>query len=52
MYVCNPQNAYFYYLPFNGDQRLIYERRIYRVNDDIVERLNSGSIIEVYANIT
>ena len=33
MYVSNPQNSDFGYLPFDGDQRLITGQRIYLVND-------------------
>ena len=50
MYESNTKNANFYDLPFYGDERLIYGRRIYCVNDDIVERLNNGLNIDIYAN--
>ena len=50
MYVSNPQNSDFGYLPFDGDQRLITGQRIYLVNDDIVERLENGLIVDVYMN--
>ena len=45
MYESYPQNDDFVALSFDGDQRLIYGRRIYCVNDDIVFSLNNGSII-------
>ena len=50
MYECNPQNSYSYDLPFDGDQRLIDWQQIYSVNDDIVFRLNNGSIVDIYKN--
>ena len=37
MYVSNNQNANFYVLTFDDDQRLITIRLIYGINDDIVE---------------
>ena len=48
--VHNPQNNNFYYLPFDDDQRLITRQQTYRINDDIVESLNNGLIIDVYTN--
>ena len=50
MYVSNPQNENFDDLPFDGDQMLITRWRMYGVNDDIVERLKNGSIVDVYTN--
>ena len=50
MYVSNPRKADFYDLHFDCDQRFIYGYQMYSVNDDIVERLNNGSIIDVYKN--
>ena len=50
MYVSNPQNSGFYDLPFDGDERLITRRQIYRINDNIKERLNNGLIVDVYTN--
>ena len=50
MYVRNPWNANFDDLNFDGDQRLINRRQIYRINDDIVEILNNGPIVDVYMN--
>ena len=44
----NPRNAYFGDLPFDGDERLIPGQIIYHINDDIVERLNNSSIIDLY----
>ena len=46
----NPQYSNFNDLPFDGDQRLITIRLIYRINDDIVEILNIFLIIGVYTN--
>ena len=48
-YVNNTENAEFDYLLFNGNQKL-YQRRIYHVNDNIVERLNNGFIAYVHTN--
>ena len=50
MYVSNPRNADFDELLFYGDQRLISGRRIYCINDDIIERLNNGSIVDIHMN--
>ena len=50
MYVSNPQNVDFDDLPFYDDQMLITRRQIYSVNDDIIERLINGSIVEGYRN--
>ena len=50
MYVSNPQNADFGYLPFGDDEGLITRQRIYHINYDIVERLDNGSIVDVYTN--
>ena len=47
MYVSNPWNANFDDLPFNGDERLVTKQQIYRINDDIIKRLNNGSIVYV-----
>ena len=48
MYVSNPRNADFSDLLFDGDQRLITRRQIYRVNDDIVESLENDLILDGY----
>ena len=50
MYVSNPQEDNFDDLPFDGDERLITLRQIYRTNDDIVERLNNGLIVHIYTD--
>ena len=50
MYESNPQNANFNNLPFDDDEMLITRRGIYGINDDIVKRLNNGSIIDAYTN--
>ena len=51
MYISNPQNDNFNDLLFDGHQSLITRQRIYRVNYDIVERLNNGFIVDVYTNL-
>ena len=48
MYVRNPQNADFGELHSDGDQRLITKRWIYCIKDNIVERLNNSSFVDVY----
>ena len=48
MRVSNPVNDNFYDLPFDGDQRFISKQRIYSINDNILERLNNASIVNVY----
>ena len=50
MHENNPRNDDFDDLPLDGDGRLISEWRIYCVNNDIVFRLNNGSIVEIYTN--
>ena len=50
MYESNPRNEDFVDLTFDGYQRLIYGRRIYRVNDDIVFKFNNGLIVDIYTN--
>ena len=50
MYVSNPQNTDFDYLPFDANKSLITGQWIYCINDDIVERLNNGLIFYVYTN--
>ena len=42
MYEGNSQNANFYYLPIYGDERLIIRQKLYRINYNIVFRLNNG----------
>ena len=50
MYKSNPQNSDFDDLPFDGDERLITRWQINRINDDVIERLNNGLIVDVYTN--
>ena len=50
MYGSNPRNDDLDDLHFDGGQRLITRRTIYRVNDDTIERLNNGLIVDVYKN--
>ena len=47
IYESNPQNSDFYYLPFDGDERSITRRRIYRIRDDILFMLNNSSSVDV-----
>ena len=47
MYESNPQNSDFGDLTFYSDERLITRQQIYRINCDIVFRLNNGSIIDI-----
>ena len=51
MYESNPQNSDFDDLTFYGDEIFITRQRIYRINDDLVEMLNNGLIVEVYKNL-
>ena len=46
----NPPNDDFDGLTIYGDERLITRWQIYRINDDIVLRLNNGLIISVKTN--
>ena len=50
MYKRNNQNSNFDDLPFDGDERVSTGWQIYRIHDDIAERLNNGWIVEVNAN--
>ena len=50
MHISNHQNSDFNDLHFDGDQRLITRVRMYSINDDIVESLNNGSIVDIYRN--
>ena len=50
MYEINPQISDFVYLHFDGDQRLIFGRNIYRLNDDIIFRLKNGLILDILTN--
>ena len=50
MYVINLQGDDLDDSPFDGDQSLITRRHIYCINHDIVERMNNGSIVDVYVN--
>ena len=50
IYEINPRDANFDNLPFDGDERLIARQKIYRINDDIVFRLNNGFRIYVKMN--
>ena len=51
MHESNPQYSNFDRLPFDSDERLITRQQIYCINGYIVERLNNGSIVDVYTNI-
>ena len=41
MHEGNPRNTDFDGFHFDGDERLITRQQIYRINDDIVKRLNN-----------
>ena len=45
IYESNPQNSDFDDLSFDGDERLITRRKIYRINDDVVFSLKNGSSV-------
>ena len=47
MYVSNLRSADFDDLPFDGDESLITKRRIYHINDWLINAL----IVDVYTNI-
>ena len=49
--VSNPRNYNFDDLTFDCAQRLITRLRIYRINDNILEMLNNGSIFALYKNL-
>ena len=49
--VINPQNAHFDDLLFDCDERFIAIRLMYCINDNIVERLNNGSIFDMYKKL-
>ena len=51
IYISNHLNSDLDDLPFDVDQKLITRKLIYLINDDILESLNNGSIVDVYANI-
>ena len=50
MCVVNPKNYYLNHLPFDWDQRLITIQLVYITNDNIIERLNNSSIVDIYTN--
>ena len=50
MCVRNPQNENFSELHFYCGKMLINIQQIYCKNDDIVERLNNGSIVDICMN--
>ena len=47
IYKINPQNANFYDLTFDGDDRLIARQWLYSVNNDILFMLINGSSVYV-----
>ena len=49
MYEINHRYANFGDFPFYGNEMLTTRWWIYHINDDIVERLNNGSIVVPYA---
>ena len=50
MYVINPWYYDLSDVPFDDDERLIAKRQIYRINNNSVERLNNGSIVDINMN--
>ena len=50
MYVINPRYYDLSDVPFDDDERLIAKRQIYRINNNSVERLNNGSIVDINMN--
>ena len=50
MYNNSPRNSDFNDLPFDVDERLISRRKVYRINDDIIERFNNNLIVDIYTN--
>ena len=48
--ISNPQNSVFDNLPFYSDQRLITGKKNC-VDNDIVERLINGFIVNIHANL-
>ena len=50
MYVSNPLNSDSDGLNLYGDKMLIDIRWIYFVNDDIIEKLKNGLIVDIYMN--
>ena len=47
MYESNPLNVNVDDLPFDGDEMLITRQQLYRINDNIMLRLNNDLIVEV-----
>ena len=47
IYESNPQNYDFDDLPFDDDEMLIPRWQIYRINDDILFKLNIGPGVDV-----
>ena len=50
MYLNSHLNDNFDDLPFDGYEMLITRQQIYSIKGDIIERLNNGSIVDVYTN--
>ena len=50
MYGSNPWNCDFDDLNFDDDEMFIAKGWIYRINYDILERLNNSLIVDVYTN--
>ena len=50
MCVSNPWNDDFGYLLFDGNKRLITRQLIYVIHDNIVEKFNNGSTVDIYMN--
>ena len=47
IYEGNTQNYDFNDLSFDGDERLITRRQLYRINGNIIFRLNNGSSVDI-----
>ena len=50
VYESYPQNCDFGNLSFDGDEILMARQQIYCINDDIVDRLNNDSIVDMCMN--
>ena len=51
MYKNNPRNDDLDTLTLDGDESLITRQKVYSINDNIVESLNNGLIVDVCKNL-
>ena len=51
MYVSNPRKSNFDDLPFYGGQWIITRRQIDSKNNNVVDSLYNGMIVDVYTNL-